>query len=167
MGRLFGFVVAMALTFGIQPAAAKRVALIVGNSAYQHVPALANPKNDAEAVAAALARLDFEVITGIDLTQPDFVAKVREFSRAIRGADIALFYYAGHGLQVNGRNYLAPVETQLLDEADLDFEAVRLQMVLPAPSRTRYAWWAQTGSPWAVSSMAPWPCPSTSPACRC
>ena len=127
-------VVSLLLT-GIQPAAAKRVALVIGNSNYQHVPELVNPKNDAEAVAAALARLDFEVIKGVDLNRSAFENKVREFSRAIRGADIALFYYAGHGLQVNGRNYLAPIETQLLDEADLDFEALRLQVVMSQMER--------------------------------
>ena len=121
----------LAPAFGAQ----KRVALVIGNSAYKHVPALANPKNDANAIASALARLNFDVIEGTNLTRLQFEAKIREFARAIRGADIALFYYAGHGLQVNGINYLVPIDTQLLDEADLEFEALRLQTILSQMER--------------------------------
>ncbi|WP_434055377.1 MAG: caspase family protein [Roseibium sp.] len=117
------------------PAMAKRVALVVGNGAYEYAPLLANPENDATAVATVLRRLDFEVIEGIDLTRLEFEAKIRQFARAIRGADIALFYFAGHGLQVAGKNYLAPIETRLLDEADLEFEAIGLQVVLRQMNR--------------------------------
>jgi hypothetical protein len=115
--------------------AQERVALVIGNSAYKHVPVLVNPKNDANAIASALGRLGFEVIEGTDLTRLQFEAKIREFARAIRGAEIALFYYAGHGLQVNGINYLVPIDTQLLDEADLEFEALRLQTILSQMER--------------------------------
>lgn len=117
------------------PAMAKRVALVVGNGAYEYAPVLTNPENDAIAVATVLRRLDFEVIEGIDLTRLEFEAKIRQFARAIRGADIALFYFAGHGLQVAGKNYLAPIETRLLDEADLEFEAIGLQVVLRQMNR--------------------------------
>lgn len=113
------------------PAAAeRRVALVVGNSAYEHVTGLANPRNDAEAISSALRRLGFRVIEGLDLRNREFELKVREFTRAIRGAEIALLFYAGHGLQVNGRNYLTPIDTQLLDEADLDFETIPLDMIM-------------------------------------
>ena len=119
----------------IKAEAAKRVALVIGNSAYEHVPELANPRNDAEAMAGSLERLGFEVIAGFDLDRPAFRSKVREFSRAIRGAEMTLFYYAGHGLQVDGRNYLAPIETQLLDEAELDFETLPLEMIMKQMER--------------------------------
>ncbi|MEP1206576.1 MAG: caspase family protein [Rhizobiaceae bacterium] len=110
--------------------AERRVALVIGNSAYEQVPALANPRNDAIAISQALKRLDFEVVEGIDLTNRAFLSKVREFTKAIRGADVALLFYAGHGLQVEGRNYLAPIDTQLLDESDLDFETIPLGVIM-------------------------------------
>ena len=79
----FVFALAVAaLLVHVQPAAAKRVALVVGNSAYKHVAVLVNPKNDAESVAAALARLDFDVIMGINLTRPDFVSNPSNVSFA-------------------------------------------------------------------------------------
>jgi uncharacterized caspase-like protein len=114
-----------------QPAAAqKRVALVVGNSAYVHAGPLANPVNDANEVAAALRETGFEVILGRDLDKRGFDAKVRDFSRQLAAADVGIFYYAGHGLQVSGRNHLVPVDAQLQSERDLDFEAVSLDFVL-------------------------------------
>src|SRR5215470_1040311 len=98
----------------VSPAAAeKRVALVVGNSAYVSSPALANPVNDAGDVAAALKAVGFEVVLGTDLAKPAFDAKVRDFVRILEQADVALFFYAGHGLQVAGRNYLVPVDARL------------------------------------------------------
>ena len=115
----------------VQPAAAqKRVALIVGNSAYTHAGALANPANDAADMAAALKALGIEVIQGLDLDKRAFDLKVRDFARALTDADTGIFFYAGHGLQVSGRNYLVPVDAQLQNECDLDFEAVALDFVL-------------------------------------
>jgi hypothetical protein len=110
--------------------AAKRVALVVGNSTYQHTPALPNPKNDAKDMAAALQRLGFEVQLGIDLDESEFTRAVRAFSRKATGAETSLFYYAGHGLQYEGNNYLVPVDARLTDEADLTFEALKLNDVL-------------------------------------
>lgn len=113
------------------PAAAeKRVALVVGNSGYVNTTALANPANDASDVAAALTDAGFEVILGLDLEKRAFDAKLRDFARALGGADTALFYYAGHGLQVSGRNHLVPIDAELKGERDLDFEAVSLDFVL-------------------------------------
>jgi uncharacterized caspase-like protein len=113
------------------PAAAqKRVALVIGNSAYQHATALANPANDANDMSAALKELGFEVILGLNLDKRAFDARVREFSRALPDADTGVFYYAGHGLQVVGRNYLVPIDAQLQSERDLDFEANALDFIL-------------------------------------
>ncbi len=117
--------------------AEKRVALVIGNSAYEHVAPLENPKNDAEAISTALSALGFTVIRGIDLTRADLEKKAREFALTSRGADVALFYYAGHGLQVNGQNYLAPVDVELTDEADLDFQTVSLDTILRNMERER------------------------------
>lgn len=113
------------------PAAAqKRVALVIGNSAYQHASALANPANDASDMGTALKELGFEVILGLDLDKRAFDQRVREFSRALPDADTGVFYYAGHGLQVLGNNYLVPVDAQLQSERDLDFEANSLNFIL-------------------------------------
>jgi Caspase domain len=104
----------------VAPAAAdKRVALVIGNGAYRNAPRLPNPTNDARDVAAALKRLNFETIVGIDLDRAGMDAAAIQFSRAAREADVALFYYSGHALQFSGINYLAPVDAKLTDEADL------------------------------------------------
>ena len=99
--------------------AEKRVALIIGNGAYANATQLANPKNDAEDVAAALKREGFETIVGIDLDQAKMQDTAIDFARAAREADVALFYYSGHAMQFGGVNYLMPVDAKLSDEADL------------------------------------------------
>ena len=106
-----------------------RVALVIGNSAYRHAAPLANPKNDAADVAAALRKLNFKVIEGVDLDKAAFDRKVAEFAGALRGASVGLFFYAGHGLQVGGQNYLVPVDAQADTAAALDFQMVRLDLV--------------------------------------
>jgi uncharacterized caspase-like protein len=107
-----------------------RVALVIGNSAYIHATPLANPVNDANAVAEALKGLGFDVLLGLDLDKRGLDGKVREFSRVLVGADAGIFFYAGHGLQITGRNYLVPIDAQLQGERDIDFEAVALDFVL-------------------------------------
>ena len=115
--------------------AERRVALVIGNSNYENAGKLVNPKNDAEAVSAALKRLNFEVLTGIDTDIQKMISLVRDFSKALEGADVALFYYAGHGLQVDGNNYLAPIDADLSDRADLDFGTVKLSSVMRQMNR--------------------------------
>jgi uncharacterized caspase-like protein len=110
--------------------AEKRAALVIGNAAYVNSGALANPVNDANDVAAVLGKMGFEVLLGVDLDKRGFDLKVREFARTLAQADVALFYYAGHGLQVSGRNFLVPVDARLETERDLDFEGVGLDFVL-------------------------------------
>ena len=97
--------------------AQKRVALVIGNSAYQHTSKLANPKNDAIDVGAALKKLKFQVIEGFDLDKAAFDRKVRDFAIALEGAEVGLFFFAGHGLQVGGQNYLVPVDAELTSSA--------------------------------------------------
>lgn len=112
-----------------EPAAAKRVALVIGNSDYQHATPLKNPKADAMAIADVLKRLKFDVVLGIDLKHRQFADTVNAFAEKLLGADVALLFYAGHGLQVHGRNYLAPIDAKLKHEAGLEFEAVRLSTI--------------------------------------
>ena len=128
--RIFAAALIVVLAVASPAAAEKRLALIVGNAAYQSATPLANPANDAADMAAALRQIGFEVLLGSDLDKRAFDGKVREFARALPQADVALFYYAGHGLQVGGRNYLVPVDAQLQTERDLDFEGVQLDFIL-------------------------------------
>jgi uncharacterized caspase-like protein len=109
--------------------AQKRIALVIGNSAYTHTPTLANPRNDAVDVAAALAGFGFEVVEGYDLDKPAFDHTVRTFATALQGADAGVFFYAGHAFQVQGQNYLVPIDAELSGAAALDFEMVRLDLI--------------------------------------
>jgi uncharacterized caspase-like protein len=111
-------------------AAESRLALVVGNAAYANSPALANPVHDAKAVGEALHRVGFEVILGTDLDRRAFDIKIRDFARALPSTDVALFFYAGHGLQVANRNFLVPIDAELKSERDVDFEAVAFELVL-------------------------------------
>lgn len=115
--------------------AERRVALVLGNSQYRHAPTLTNPVHDAEAIAAKLDYLHFEVVSGYDLTKLQTQETVERFAKSVRGADVAVFFYAGHGLQVSGRNYLLPVDAALEDETSLDFEAVQMDFILRQMSR--------------------------------
>src|SRR5206468_3576040 len=108
--------------------AQKRVALVIGNSAYKHAGELANPRNDADDFAAALKALGIEVIKGLDLDKRGMEQEVRRFSASLTGADVGIFFYAGHGLQVNGNNYLVPVDAELLTADALEFEMIRLDL---------------------------------------
>lgn len=113
------------------PAAAQeRVALIVGNSTYEHIPSLRNPKNDAGDLTARLEGLGFTVFGGADLDRPALVASLIRFGRAAEKAEVALFFYAGHGLQVNGENYLVPVDAMVEFESEIDLSLVPLSGVM-------------------------------------
>jgi uncharacterized caspase-like protein len=126
-----GLALLVAYFLAVSPAAAEtRIALVVGNAAYEHAGVLANPLNDARDVAAALNQLGFKVILGTDLDKRSLDLKVREFARALEGANVGLFFYAGHGLQAKGVNYLLATDAKLEAERDLDFETVKLDLVL-------------------------------------
>lgn len=109
--------------------AAKRVGLVIGNGDYAVARDLANPGNDAKDVAAALERLGFEVIFRANLGARELRDTVREFKEKLRGAEVSLFFYAGHAVQVNGQNYLLSVDSKVRDESDLDFEALPLSFI--------------------------------------
>ncbi|GBF26904.1 hypothetical protein MnTg02_01947 [bacterium MnTg02] len=109
------------------PASAeRRVALVIGNSTYEHTAQLPNPKNDASDMAVALKRLGFDVTTGLDLTEEKFLDVVSAFSDKLSDADVALFFYAGHGVQYQNVNYLIPVDAALRDEFRLKRETIAL-----------------------------------------
>jgi uncharacterized caspase-like protein len=117
-----------------QPALAeKRVALVLGNSAYQNVPPLANPINDAALIAATLKEAGFDVVDSRhDLSALETRRALRDFSDSARDADIAVIYYAGHGLEVDGSNYLIPVDARLERDSDVYDEAFSLDRILLA-----------------------------------
>jgi hypothetical protein len=114
----------------IPAAAEKRVAFVVGNAVYAQAGKLANPANDANDMARALSQYGFKVMGGINLDRRAFEEKLRAFSHSLENADTAVLFYAGHGLQVAGRNYLVPVDARLKTERDLDFDAISLDFVL-------------------------------------
>ena len=110
----------------------KRIALVIGNGVYKHTPALANPPNDASDVAAALKAIGFDVTLKVDVEKRQMDQAVAEFAREGRAADAVLFYYAGHGMQFQGKNYLMPVDAELQDEVSLRYEMVGLDDVKSA-----------------------------------
>ena len=135
-GRLFRrFLLAASILFGIcQPAfAEKRVALVIGNAVYQNVPRLPNPVNDGTTIAATLKNAGFDVVDSRhDLTAADTRRALRDFADRARDADIAVVYYAGHGIEVDGGNYLIPVDAKLERDTDVYDEALSLDRVLLA-----------------------------------
>ena len=113
-----------------------RVALVVGNSLYKNASlTLKNPKNDAQDVATVLRTLGFEVIVAIDATKRDLDLAMTQFARSATNADTALFYYAGHAIQYQGRNYLLPIDAELEDEISLRYQTTSFEDVRAAVDR--------------------------------
>jgi tetratricopeptide (TPR) repeat protein len=109
----------------------KRVALVIGNSDYRTVPVLPNARRDADAVAAALRNVGFETVNvANDLPREKFVDALRAFARISEQADWALIYYAGHGMELNGTNYLIPVDARLETDRDVQLETLPLNQLL-------------------------------------
>ena len=128
-------VAAVLLCAGMTSAAQaeKRVALVIGNSAYQAVPKLPNPDSDARLMSDTLKSLGFFVVGGsarLDLDKAGFDASLQEFKTQLIGADVALFYYAGHGVETHGLNYLVPVDAHPQDEADVFTQMVSTSDIL-------------------------------------
>jgi peptidoglycan hydrolase-like protein with peptidoglycan-binding domain len=101
----------------------KRVAFVVGNGAYKNVPALPNPAVDARSMAKLLRNVGFDVVEGSNLSRDKMTEKLLDFGKKAEGADVALFFYAGHGIAVNGTNYLLPVDADLKSEMDVKLGA--------------------------------------------
>src|SRR5215471_17844014 len=113
-----------------QAIAERRVALVVGNAQYAHTPALPNPRNDAQDIADTLRKVGFEVTLGYDLDQTKFARIIDDFARALEGADVGLFFYAGHGLQVNEKNYLVSTEAKLESTFLVPSETIELDAII-------------------------------------
>ena len=107
-----------------------RVALVVGNGTYTHIGRLPNPDNDAQDVSAALRRLGFEVTTEFDADRVELTEALRAFTRRSAGADVSLVFYAGHGIELDGVNYLVPVDARLERDVDVRFETVTVNDLL-------------------------------------
>jgi uncharacterized caspase-like protein len=127
------------LCLSANPALAdKRVALVIGVSKYQQVPRLTNPARDADAVAALLKQAGFDVISNQrDLGIVALRRAIREFSDTARDADISVVYYAGHGIEVDGTNYLVPADAKLASDFDIEDETISLDRVLKALEGTK------------------------------
>ncbi|HKO45233.1 MAG TPA: tetratricopeptide repeat protein [Pyrinomonadaceae bacterium] len=110
--------------------ATKRIALVMGNSTYATAPALKNPANDARDMAAALKALGFEVSSGVNLSQREMKRLIREFGQRLKGGGHGLFYFAGHGVQARGHNYMIPVDADIQSEADVEDSGVDVNLVL-------------------------------------
>ncbi|MBB4176024.1 caspase family protein [Sulfitobacter noctilucicola] len=108
----------------------KRVALIIGNSDYDLISRLDNPGNDASDMTVALEGLGFEVYLGLDVTADEMSGLAAKFATAIETADVALFYYAGHGFQVGGQNYLVPTDAKIEQAADVTEQTIKLNDIL-------------------------------------
>ena len=109
----------------------RRVAFVVGNGAYKNVTALPNPPIDAKAMAGVLRNAGFDVVEGINLTRDKMTERLLEFGKKTQGADVAVFFYAGHGIAVDGVNYLLPVDADIKSEMDVKLgNAINVDLTL-------------------------------------
>jgi hypothetical protein len=112
--------------------AEKRVALVIGNAGYESVPRLTNPTNDAAAIAEAFTRLGFTVNRQADLGFDAMRRALKDFAGTAAGADLAVIYYAGHGMEIGGDNYLVPIDAKLATDVDVPYEAISVNLALGA-----------------------------------
>src|SRR6266576_2568549 len=103
--------------------AEKRVAFVVVNGTYKNVAALPNPPIDAKSMAVALRNIGFDVVEGTNLTRDKMTEKLLDFGKKAQGADVALFFYAGHGIAISGTNYLLPIDADIKSEMDVKLGA--------------------------------------------
>ncbi|MGP0090589.1 MAG: efflux RND transporter periplasmic adaptor subunit [Xanthobacteraceae bacterium] len=124
---------ATSLQTGARPVKETRIALVIGNSSYKAVATLPNPRRDAAAFAAALRAVGFQTVTvASDLTREKFVDALRSFAAEAEKADWAVVYFAGHGIEIGGVNYLVPVDAKLVSDRDAQYDAVSLEQVVGA-----------------------------------
>ena len=109
-----------------------KVALVIGNGAYKNAPDLPNPPNDARAMASLLRSLDFDVVEGVDLDKDGMIDAIDEFTEKAYEADVGLIFYAGHGMQVEGKNYIIPVDAELTRAAHLRTRTIEIEDVVAA-----------------------------------
>lgn len=135
---LVGLVAFILLMISVAAAeAASRVALVIGMSKYQNIPSLANTVNDATAIAERLKGLGFEVDSAIDQPLVSLVETIKAFSFKSETSDIALIYYAGHGVELNGQNFLVPVDVSISKPSDIGAQAITLKHLLQAAEHAR------------------------------
>ena len=137
MSRFILSVIALALglfctAIWADPAfAERRVALIIGNSAYQNAPILANPERDARGIADMFQKAGYEIVTtAFNVGNVDFKSTIRKFEDTVTDADIAVIYYAGHGLNIHGTNYLIPIDAKLASDRDANDETITLERLV-------------------------------------
>jgi len=137
-GAALGLAAALMLLFVTEALADKRVALVMGISKYQNVPQLPNPDNDAAAMADIFRKANFDKVDlRNDLSVSDMRRAVREFAATAGDADLAVVYYAGHGIEVDGNNYLIPADAKLVSDFDVEDETVSLDRILQALNPAR------------------------------
>jgi hypothetical protein len=133
--RLSAILVAVlcVLSFAAEAWADRRVALLIGNAAYDSVPTLTNPVNDVESMKAALTGAGFDVVEArTNLSRQDMSQALAEFESTVKGADIGLVFYSGHGIEADGINFLIPTDAKLASDRDVKYEAIDLNDVLQA-----------------------------------
>jgi hypothetical protein len=136
-GSILLLLAMLLLPLGLRPAGSAevakhylRVALVIGNSQFQHYPQLANPAHDAEDIAAQLRGLGFEVIERENLTSREIGATLREFRFKLAGAEVGLVFFAGHGMQINGENFFPGVDADISSEEDVPNQSLALRQVM-------------------------------------
>ncbi len=138
VARLFAFAFLFCIASLANAQTPRKVALVIGNSDYANAAPLTNPVNDARLVESALRQAGFSTVeTATNLGIHPFQSALREFAARARGADIALIYFAGHGMETDGQNWLIPTDAKLASDTDLRFEAIRLEDVLVAVEGAR------------------------------
>jgi len=128
--KLIATMLLLVASSGFPAFAQQRVALVIGNSGYKEAPPLPNPVNDATAIAALLESAGFQVVLRRDVSINDMRRALREFSDATRNADVAVVYFGGHGIEIDGENYLIPIDAVLERDIDVDDETVSLDCIL-------------------------------------
>jgi uncharacterized caspase-like protein len=124
---IFAFILMALLSHNVL--AQKRIALVIGNGAYEHTTQLANPRNSANAVSKKLKELGFKVYKGIDKSIGQMAALIDKFSHDAKDADVAFLYYAGYGMQLNNVNYMVPINARLRNEEDIDFDLLGINYI--------------------------------------
>jgi tetratricopeptide (TPR) repeat protein len=130
LGRILIALLVALLLVSADAKAGERVALVIGNGGYRNVPLLPNPPNDASDVAASLTRLGFSVTSLTDLTYEGMHAALRDLNRKAQSADFAVVFFAGHGIEVGGQNWLIPIDAVLRSDAEIGKEAVGLDEIM-------------------------------------
>lgn len=134
---LLAVVLSATLPAALRGQAERRVALIIGNGAYQNVGPLRNPVNDARSMAQTLSRMGFQVLLRENRTEDQVKQDIREWGRMLDQNSVALFYYSGHGIQVKGENYVVPIDASIESEEEVEYGAVNVGLVMAQMERAR------------------------------